>query len=536
MKAILADRLYIPKKDVEQDHLDEVLTHHLYDEAKCRRCDNLPERFNAICALCRYYKGSRELYTVTPLDGESGKFVGLPIGGAPKFLKQMGISQSALRVEDLRSVVRAKNPLKFTGKLYEGEVVNGAKTANQVDIVARTLSGLKEKKRGFCIVSPRAGKTVIATSIVCRTKLRTLFIAADSTLLDQFMDTLNQVTDFKTKPAAAGIAFAPKDFTKFSHVTCTTWQSLMDQHGTDRMDAIWDRFGLVIVDEVHLESSPEFFRVVNGINAKYFLGLTATLRRKDGSEVSSIATFGSILVEEEVPALIPTVYAIQTKILSKRKGYVHLITDLGRNRRRNAIIANLVFEILRQDPRRRVLVVCKRTSHILAFTSILNGMASHSDEVADGRWPSDLAIAYHGKLSKTSGPRTPIAKRAAAMQAIKKGKHPVTVAQDTLVKYGVNVPLWTDLILAMPLSSKISPDPEYHQLTLRPCTPAPNKPKPAIYHLVDVNGMAEGCFISCISKSASVLNYDLDASVVSLMRGTNTKGISAARTLSKKPW
>lgn len=539
LPAVLADRLYIPKSLVDPEDFETVLTHHMYDERQCRKCDNAPERFNAICAVCKSYKGSRTHYVETKLDGYKGKFVGLPIGGAPAFLKRLGVGRSRLDIADKRSVVRARRPLIFTGRLYNGEVVNGAKTAHQKDLVANLLKGLKEKRRGFCIVSPRAGKTVIAAKVACATKLRTLFIAADSALLDQFMDTLRQHTSFASdkKKTAAGIAHTPADFEKYDHIVCTTWQALMERHGTGRLDAIWDSFGLVIVDEVHLSSSPEYFAVINNINAKYFLGMTATLRRKDGSEVSSIATFGPVLAEEEVPALTPTVYALETKVSSKCKNFVNLVSELTRNSRRNALIVDTVFDILRKDPRRHVLVVSSRFSHITTLTGLINAKADATDEVADGRWNMPLAVAYHGKLSKTTTRKRPISPRQQVLADVKAGKYRVTVAQNTLVKYGVNVPRWTDIILTIPMSSKISPDPEYHQLSLRPCTPAPNKPKPGIYHLVDVNSMAEGCFSSSITKSAVVLNYDLDASVRRILQTRQTASASAAASqLQRKPW
>lgn len=537
--AVLADRLYVPKSLIDPEDFETVLTHHLYDERSCKRCDNAPERFNAICALCPSYKGSRTFHTETKLDidGRKKTFVGLPIGGAPKFLKRLGIDRARLAISDFRSVVKSKNPLKFTGKLYEGEVVNGAKTAHQQTIVSEVLDGLKKRKRGFCILSPRAGKTVIATNVICRTKLRTLFVAADSALLDQFIDTLKACTDFKQKPKAAGIAHKPEDFKQYGHVVCTTWQALMERHGSGRLDAVWDSFGLVVVDEVHLESSPEFFTVINNINAKYFLGLTATLRRKDGSEVSSIATFGQILAEEDVPALVPTVYAYETKILSKCKSFVKLVTALTTSSRRNEAIVKLALSLVQKDPRRHVLIVSTRQRHILALTALINQKAEYMDEVADGRWPSPLAVAYHGRLPKEKTKKRKLSQRAQVLHDVKQGKYRITVAQNTLVKYGVNVPLWTDIILTIPMSSKISPDPEYHQLTLRPCTPAPNKPKPGIHTLVDVNSLSEGCFISGITKSATVLNYDLHPSVGKILatRQTKTAEAAAARIL-RRPW
>ena len=58
------------------------------------------------------------------------------------------------------------------------------------------------------------------------------------------------------------------------------------------MDDIKQVFGTVILDEMHHVSSPTFTRIVDEMPARYKIGLTGTLERKDGRHVVFRDYFG----------------------------------------------------------------------------------------------------------------------------------------------------------------------------------------------------------------------------------------------------
>jgi superfamily II DNA or RNA helicase len=360
--------------------------------------------------------------------------------------------------------------LRFTGELYHGQIVNGAKTADQRDIVRRLIHALNAQRSGACIVSPRAGKTVLATYVGCATKLRTLFIAADYMLLKQFEKTVFKFTDALKKPNSVGVAASIDDFDKFDHLVCTTWQALMERHSEGaRLDAIFGQFGLIIVDEAHLGASPQFFKVLNSLDAKYMLAFTGTWKRKDGKEVVSALTFGKILVEEEVEALKPTVYVIETGVKSKKKKYTNFLSDTNGNVARHTLIAQRALDLVASDARRHVLITHKHGAAIAAIHRAIAAEAlERQDDTTSLQDDGKLVTTYTGSLP-TTGRKGEASPRDVRLAAIESGDFRIVVAQESMVRFGVNVPLWTDLILAAPVSSKISPDPNYKQLSLRPC-------------------------------------------------------------------
>ena len=51
------------------------------------------------------------------------------------------------------------------------------------------------------------------------------------------------------------------------------------------IDKIVGEFGTIILDEMHHVSSPTFTRIVDASKARYKIGLTGTMQRKDGRHV-----------------------------------------------------------------------------------------------------------------------------------------------------------------------------------------------------------------------------------------------------------
>jgi hypothetical protein len=265
------------------------------------------------------------------------------------------------------------------------------------------------------------------------------------------------------------------------------------------------------------------------------LAFTGTWKRKDGKEVVSALTFGKILVEEEVETLKPTVYVIETGVKSKKKKYTNFLSDTNGNVVRNTLIAQRALDLVASDVRRHVVITHKHGAAIGAIhRAIVAEALERQDDTTSLQDDGKLVTTYTGSLP-TTGRKGEPSLRDKRYAAIKSGAFRIVVAQESMVRFGVNVPLWTDIILAAPVASKISPDPNYKQLSLRPCTPAPDKPKPGIWHVVDDNDISKGCFLSTLSKSISVLKYDLDASVTAYL-GEGVSASAISKPMVKRPW
>jgi len=127
-----------------------------------------------------------------------------------------------------------------------------------------------------CIINANAGygKTFTGISIATKFKQKTLVIVNTLFLRDQWIEEVR-----KTLGIEPGVISAGK-FSIDSPIVIGNTQSLVKH--TDKIAKL---FGLVIIDEVHRMPSDMFKSIVDKLRARYKIGLSATLKRKDGKHV-----------------------------------------------------------------------------------------------------------------------------------------------------------------------------------------------------------------------------------------------------------
>ena len=156
--------------------------------------------------------------------------------------------------------------LEFNGQLREHQIIAidaYMKAANQVG------GGLLELHTGF-------GKTICALYIISRLKTKTLIIVHKEFLLRQWIERIEQFLP----QADVGRIQQNKIETDGKHIVIIGMlQSLSMKDYPIEMFA---EYGLTIVDECHHISSEVFSRALFKVVTKYTLGLSATMKRKDG--------------------------------------------------------------------------------------------------------------------------------------------------------------------------------------------------------------------------------------------------------------
>lgn len=142
---------------------------------------------------------------------------------------------------------------------------------------------------GVLVAPPGAGKTVIGCALICKRKLPTLILVHRKQLADQWKQRLFQFTDLKKQQV--GI-YDLKGEKRKGIIDIGMFQTLA--HANNDNQSITG-YGLVIVDECHRVPAPSFEPVLNKIDARYFVGLTATPYRKDGLDRIITMQCGPIL-------------------------------------------------------------------------------------------------------------------------------------------------------------------------------------------------------------------------------------------------
>jgi superfamily II DNA or RNA helicase len=201
---------------------------------------------------------------------------------------------------------------------------NGALRPSQQETVDKLLT--EDKLYSGLIQAPCGwGKTFAGTYIVGTYKKPTLIVCHTKLLAEQWHKEL------KTLISGTEIGFIGDGREVIKPITVGIYKSLIK-----RLDKIQDTFEVMFVDEAHLCPADMFGRVVNGINAKVKIALSATPWRKDGLHVILPDYFGpNKVIAKDTSKLIPSVEIVKTSIpfpiINPNRDWTKQLTKLGTN-------------------------------------------------------------------------------------------------------------------------------------------------------------------------------------------------------------
>lgn len=141
------------------------------------------------------------------------------------------------------------------------------------------------RHRNLVVAATGTGKTVVAALDYARLRAtlpgdRLLFVAHRKEILEQSRRTYREVLADGAFGEIHGGGERPE---RWEHVFANV-QSLTS-HGVDRLPA--DHFDVVVIDEFHHAEAPTYRRLLDRLQPRELLGLTATPERADGTDVRS---------------------------------------------------------------------------------------------------------------------------------------------------------------------------------------------------------------------------------------------------------
>ena len=158
-----------------------------------------------------------------------------------------------------------KIKVKFKGELRP----------KQKPVVEKYMKHIKKKGSGLLALHTGFGKTCLALNIISRIKLKTIIIVHKEFLLRQWIERIEQFLP----DAKVGKIQAKTIDTEGKDIVICMLQSLSMK---DYPKEMFKEYGFMIVDEVHHLGAEVFSRAFFKIVTKYALGLSATIKRKDG--------------------------------------------------------------------------------------------------------------------------------------------------------------------------------------------------------------------------------------------------------------
>jgi superfamily II DNA or RNA helicase len=191
------------------------------------------------------------------------RHVGLPRGCLDEALEFIRSHGAEVEIQDLRTV---GNPLppetRFLGTLHGPQI--------------KAYEALTPYDNGVLAATMAFGKTVVAAALIAQRARNTLVLVHRRELLAQWVERLKTFLDIE--PKTIGVIGGGKR-KPTGVVDIALIQSLV-RHG-EVSDLVAD-YGHVIIDECHHLSAASFELVARRSKARYVLGLSATVARKDG--------------------------------------------------------------------------------------------------------------------------------------------------------------------------------------------------------------------------------------------------------------
>lgn len=203
-----------------------------------------------------------------------------------------------------------------------------------------------------CIINgkPGFGKTILALALAAKFGYKTLVVCTTTAIRDMWISEVRKWFDIEPGIIGSG------QFDIDSPIVIGNIQTLT-KHGL----ALADEFGTLIIDECHHTPASTFTKLLMESKARYKIGLSGTLKRKDGLECLFKDFFG---YKTFVPAVANTIPPL-----------VHLY-DTGVEISGNQMIpwANKINEVMANENYRQ---------HILALTNCYTRMGHKTIVVCD---------------------------------------------------------------------------------------------------------------------------------------------------------
>ena len=251
--------------------------------------------------------------------------------------------------------------------VFQGNLRSGV----QQDAATQCIEQLQTFGGGVLSLATGMGKTVIALYVTCKLKLKTLIIVHKQFLMDQWVDKIRQFIP------TARIGRLQQSTVQVARcdIVVGMLQS-MSMHDYERQ--VFDDFGLIIFDEVHVVPTPVFSRALTKVSVPYMLGLSATPERRDGQSRIIHWFIGPTFFEHrlegrrEVTVRVVMNNARALHKLPIKQGVINMIavtTILSKMHFRNALLVRTMHQLVTDGY--KVIALSDRRAHCHTLMEML---------------------------------------------------------------------------------------------------------------------------------------------------------------------
>ena len=196
---------------------------------------------------------------------------------------------------------------------------------------------------------------------------KVLVLVHTEDILQQWVDRISELVP-TTKPGVIrGSEF------RLEHITVATVQTfkrrLLEQ------PELAKQFGMVVLDEAHHAAASTFETILNSMDARYRIGVTATDKRADGKHPYMKLVIGPVIHRQKFKSKVPVqvIPVKNAKFQYRLRGswdYRNMLDKLVEDERRNGIIARRADRMVERG--HSVLVLSREIMHLKRIQAAMN--------------------------------------------------------------------------------------------------------------------------------------------------------------------
>lgn len=290
------------------------------------------------------------------------------IACAEETSRHIGVPRGCL--DEVRDLLKSlKIRVSMRDERIVGDPMDLTFQAQLRDEQKKAVDALLVHEVGVLSAPPAFGKTVLASRLIAERGVNTLVLVHRKQLLDQWVDRLSQFLGLSKKEIGTigGGRRKPK-----GTVDVALIQSMVRK---GEVNDLFANYGHLIVDECHHLSAHSFELVARRAKARYVLGLSATVTRKDGHHPIIFMQCGPVRYRADAKRQAES-HPFQHHVIVRptgfrsspldepdaRKEFHFLYEQLVADESRNAIICRDVLDAVNTG--RSPVVLTERTEHL----------------------------------------------------------------------------------------------------------------------------------------------------------------------------
>ncbi|QSO47517.1 TOTE conflict system archaeo-eukaryotic primase domain-containing protein [Alicyclobacillus mengziensis] len=351
LRLVLANMMYVQKSGLSSAQVNMIRRLAAFQN---------PEFYKAQAMRLSTYRKPR----IIDCSEESSEYIALPRGCQDELVPLFQNHDIDVQIEDKRNG-GSKIDVTFQGKLRDEQM--------------KAARNLLESDMGTLVASTAFGKTVVGAWMIAQRGTNTLVLVDKTQLLEQWRERLAAFLNISTKEI--GLIGGGRS-NRTGRIDIALLQSVYTNR---QVKDFVTEYGHIVVDECHHISAVSFEQVLKRATARYVLGLTATLVRKDGKHPIVLMQCGPVRYKTSAKSqamlrpfdhvLIPRQTSFKLVDSESDLGISQIYDRLMSDESRNDMIFDDLLTAL--DQGRSPILLTERTAHLEYFEHRLKGFAKN---------------------------------------------------------------------------------------------------------------------------------------------------------------